>query len=158
MVSMQDFLFTPWFWLTLTILFSVIELVSAFTLITVWFALASLITLFAAGITESLDAALKAKIQSGLFLAMSALFLAFTRPLAIKKLKVGREKTNVHALIGQNALVTRKISRFDSGEIKVKGILWTALSENNADIEEGAECVIIRIEGVKAVVRPVSQG
>ncbi|MDR2519048.1 MAG: NfeD family protein [Spirochaetaceae bacterium] len=158
MPDVQNFLFTPWFWLAMTILFSVIELVSAFNLITIWFALSSLIMLFVAGITESFDFSLKLKIHTGLFLAVSGLLLAFTRPLLIKKLKVGREKTNVHALIGQSALVTKKIAPFCTGEVKVRGQLWTAFAENNAVIiEEGAECVIVRIEGVKAAVQPPAQ-
>ena len=145
---------TPWFWLALTILFSVIELASAFNLITIWFALASFMMLFISGLTESLPFSLKLKIHAGLFLVMSGLLLAFTRPLLVKKLKIGQAKTNVHALVGQTALVTKKITPFNTGEIKIRGQLWTALSEQNGQsIEEGAECVVLRIEGVKAMVR-----
>jgi membrane protein implicated in regulation of membrane protease activity len=73
-----------------------------------------------------------------------------TRPLAVKKLNVGKSKTNVDALCGMTGVVVRSISRYDRGEVKVGGQIWTAVSES--DIEKGCEVVIERIEGVKAVV------
>jgi membrane protein implicated in regulation of membrane protease activity len=82
--------------------------------------------------------------------------LVFTRPIAIKKLKVGKVKTNVDALVMEEALVTKKISKFGKGEVKVKGQIWTAVSEDNNEIEEGTVCSVVRIEGVKAIVKPSS--
>jgi membrane protein implicated in regulation of membrane protease activity len=143
---------TPWFWLGLTILFTVIEGITAFNLITLWFALSSLIMIFVSGAVESLDPGFRFKLLVGLFLGLSGLFLGGARPFAIKKLKVGKVRTNVHSLIGQTALVTKKITKFSPGEIKIRGQMWTALIQDDRDIEEGAECTIVKIEGVKAVV------
>jgi membrane protein implicated in regulation of membrane protease activity len=89
----------------------------------------------------------------GLFLGIAVILLIFTRPLVVKKLKVGKEKTNVDDLSGRDALVTKRITKFGKGEVKIKGQVWTAIAEDNSEIEEGAECIVTRIEGVKAVVR-----
>jgi membrane protein implicated in regulation of membrane protease activity len=79
--------------------------------------------------------------------------LVFTRPIAIKKFRVGKNKTNVDDLIGRDAMITKKITKYDKGEAKIKGQIWTAISENGDEIEENVECVIVRIEGVKLVVK-----
>jgi membrane protein implicated in regulation of membrane protease activity len=77
----------------------------------------------------------------------------FTRPIAIKKFNVGKNKTNVDDLIGRDALVTKKIAKFEKGEAKIRGQIWTAISENDEEIEENTECIIVKIEGVKLVVK-----
>ncbi|MDR1893981.1 MAG: NfeD family protein [Spirochaetales bacterium] len=101
-----------------------------------------------------MDSPIRFRLHIGLFLVIAAVLLIFTRPIAIKKLKVGRAKTNVDALINEQALVTKKIEKFGKGEVKIKGQIWTAVSEDNSEIEEGTECSVLRVEGVKAIVRP----
>jgi membrane protein implicated in regulation of membrane protease activity len=151
-MDIYQFMLTPWFWLVLMVVFTLIELVSAFTLVTIWFALSALIMVFVSGLTELLSASIRFQLHIGLFLLIAIVLLVFTRPLAIKKLKVGKAKTNVDALIGRDALVTKKIVKYGKGEVKVNGQIWTAISETNDEIGEGIECNVIRIEGVKAVV------
>jgi hypothetical protein len=56
----------------------------------------------------------------------------FTRPIAIKKFKMGGEKTNVDSLVGKCALVTKKITEFDRGEVKLNGLIWTARTEDGS--------------------------
>jgi membrane protein implicated in regulation of membrane protease activity len=109
--------------------------------------------IFVAGLTELLDTPIRFRLHIGLFLLIAIVLLAFTRPIAMKKFKVGKVKTNVNDLVGMDGLVTKKITKFGKGEIKIKGQIWTAISENDNDIEEGTECVVIRIEGVKAIVK-----
>jgi membrane protein implicated in regulation of membrane protease activity len=153
-MDIYRFLFSPWFWLALTVLFTLIEFLSAFSLTTIWFALSAVLMVFISGFTELIDAPIRFRLHIGLFLVIAIVLLVFTRPVAIKKLKVGKAKTNVDALVGEKALVTRKIEKFGKGEIKIKGQIWTAVSEDNSEIAEGGECEVLRIEGVKAVVKP----
>jgi membrane protein implicated in regulation of membrane protease activity len=70
---------------------------------------------------------------------------------------MGRVKTNVEGLVGRHALVTKKISEFDRGEVKLEGRIWSAYSENGITINEGTKCEVVRIEGVKAIVRPMQE-
>ena len=138
-----------WIWVALVIIFAVIE-VFTMGLYTVWFALAALVMVFFSSLKIAVP------FQLLIFLAVSAVLLFFTRPLAIKKLKVGREKTNVDSLIGMHALVTRTISEFEKGEVKLNGQFWSARSEDNSVVQQGTKCEVVKIEGVQAVVRPLA--
>jgi membrane protein implicated in regulation of membrane protease activity len=145
-----DFAFIPmrWIWVALVIIFALIE-VFTLGLYTVWFALGALVMVFLSMLEIPLP------FQLLIFLATSAALLFFTRPFAIKKLKIGKEKTNVDSLIGMHVLVTRKIEEFKTGEVKLNGQCWSARSEHNAEIPEGTKCEVLRIEGVQAIVRPL---
>jgi membrane protein implicated in regulation of membrane protease activity len=83
--------------------------------------------------------------------------LIFTRPLAVKKFKMGKEKTNVDSLVGKHALVVKNIGEFEKGEVKISGQIWSAISENNSEIAEGTKCEVLRIEGVRLIVRPLEE-
>jgi membrane protein implicated in regulation of membrane protease activity len=93
------------------------------------------------------------RLHIGLFLLIAVVLLVFTRPIAIKKLKVGKVKTNVNDLVGREAIVTKTIAKYEKGEIKIQGQIWTAIAEGNNEVEAGTECTVIRIEGVKAIVQ-----
>jgi membrane protein implicated in regulation of membrane protease activity len=152
-MDIYKFILSPWFWLALTVLLTLIELACSFNLVTIWFAFASLAMIFISGITELLDAPIRFRLHIGIFIFLSVVLLIFTRPIAIKKFNVGKNKTNVGDLIGRDALVTKKIAKFEKGEAKIRGQIWTAISENDEEIEENTECIIVKIEGVKLVVK-----
>jgi membrane protein implicated in regulation of membrane protease activity len=82
--------------------------------------------------------------------------LIFTRPVAVKKFKTGRVKTNVDSLAVKHALVTKQIGEIEKGEVKVSGQIWSARSDDDTVINEGTKCEVVRIEGVHAIVRPLS--
>lgn len=152
-MDIYGFVLTPWFWLVLMAVLTLIELACSFNLVTIWFAASAFIMIFVSGLTELLDAPIRFRLHLGIFLGLAILLLVFTRPIAVKKLKVGKVKTNVDDLIGRDALVVKGISKYGKGEVKVKGQIWTAISDTDEEIAENTECVIIRIEGVKAIVR-----
>ena len=139
-----------WIWVALTILLTIIE---AFTLglTTIWFAIAALVMVFLSFLPIPLV------FQIMIFLAVSAVLLIFTRPVAVKKFKIGKVKTNIDYLVGKHALVTRQISEFETGEVKLNGQFWSARSENNITIAEGTKCEVVCIEGVQAIVRIINE-
>ena len=149
---MFDFGFVPvrWIWVALVIIFTLIE-VCTLGLTTVWFALAALVMVFLSFLKIPFP------MQLLIFLAIAAVLLIFTRPLAIKKFKTGTEKTNVDSLIGKHALVIKRIGEFEKGEVKLAGQIWSARSGDNAEIAEGTKCEVVRIEGVQAIVRPLPE-
>lgn len=151
-MDIYSFAVSPWFWLILVIVFTLAEMASSLSLTTIWFAASAFIMVFVSGITESLSMPVRFRLHTGLFLAVAIILFVFTRPLAVKKFKVGKTKTNVDALIGSEARVIKKITRHDTGEIKIRGQIWTAVSEDGVEFAKDEDCVIIRIEGVKAVV------
>ena len=138
-----------WLWVALVIIFALIEIFTL-GLTTVWFAIAALVMVFLSFFKMSLP------VQGLIFLAISATLLVFTRPLAVKKFKIGKEKTNVDSLPGKQALVIKKIDEFETGEVKINGQIWTARSDNNSEIAKGAKCEILRIEGVQLIVKHIS--
>jgi membrane protein implicated in regulation of membrane protease activity len=136
-------------WVALVVLFAIIE-VCTWNLVTIWFAASALVMVFLSFLKMPLV------VQAFIFLGISAALLVFTRPL-VKKLKTGREKTNVDSLIGKHALVTKTIGEFEAGQAKINGQIWTARSEGGAEIAEGVKCTILRIEGVHLIVCKVSE-
>jgi len=139
-----------WIWVALVIIFALIE-VFTLGLTTVWFAIAALLMVFLSFLEIPLT------VQILIFLAIATLLLIFTRPLVVKKFKIGREKTNVDSLVGKHALVIKNIGEFERGEAKVNGQIWTARSEDNTEITEGSKCEILRIEGVQLIVRKLME-
>ena len=136
-----------WIWLGLTVLFAVIEAVTI-SLTTIWFALAGIILIFLSFLPIHFE------FQVLIFLAVSAFLLIFTRPIAIKKFKAGKEKTNVDSIIGKKAIVIKQIGEFERGQIKFNDQVWSAkLEEGASSLGEGSRCKIIKIEGVQAIVR-----
>jgi len=135
-----------WLWVALVIIFALIEIFTL-GLTTVWFAIAALVMVFLSFLKISLS------VQVLIFLAISALLLVFTRPIAVKKFRMGRVKTNVDSLVGKSALVTRAIGEFEKGEVKVSGQAWSAHAEDNSAIAEGTKCEVLRVEGVQLIVK-----
>ena len=135
----------PWFWLGMAIIFTLIEVFTA-GLTTIWFAIGSIPMIFLSFLP------IPFLYQVLIMLVISIVLLIFTRPFFVKKLNANNEKTNVDALIGKTALVTKKITKFEKGEVKIDGKIWTAKSVSDEDLEEGTECLLQSIEGVTAIV------
>jgi membrane protein implicated in regulation of membrane protease activity len=134
-------------WIIIAVALAVIE---GFTLglVTIWFTIGA-----AAAAVVSLAGGDLA-IQIIVFFAVSIVLLIFTRPILVKKLKVGREKNNIELLEGKIALVTETIEPFGSGLVKVNGVIWTAVGEGTEfSAASGSEVEIIRVEGVKLIVK-----
>ncbi|MDR1052825.1 MAG: NfeD family protein [Planctomycetaceae bacterium] len=154
-MDIHAFLVSPWFWLSIMVIFAIIELLNSFNLITIWFVISALVMVFVSLLTSYFSYTIDFRVQLGMFLIMATVMLFLTRPIAIKKFRVGQEKTNVDGLIEQEALVVKRISKFEKGEIKVNGQIWTAIPENSIEIEAGQKCIIVEISGVKAIVKPI---
>jgi len=113
----------PWFWLSVMVICIVFEAVT-FSLTTVWAALSALLMIFVS------RTALPVRWQLLIFLLITILLIIFTRPFAVKKLKLGKVATNVNSLEGQDVLVIKKISPFEKGEAKASnGLVWNAMSD-----------------------------
>jgi len=142
------FIPVQWMWVALVITFAIIEIFTL-GLTTVWFALAAVVMVFLSLLKIPLPA------QMLIFLVISALLLIFTRPVAIKKFRMGKEKTNVESFAGKHVLVTKAVGEFEKGEVKLNGLIWAARSENDSEIASGTKCEIVRVEGVQLIVRPL---
>ena len=83
------------FWLIVIIVMALIEIITL-GLTTIWFAGGALVAFFANLAGANLV------IQIILFVVVSVLLLALTRPLAVEYLNKGRTRTNVDSLLGMD--------------------------------------------------------
>ena len=61
--------------------------------------------------------------------------------------------TNVDRFIDGIAIVTKPIGEQTWGEVKIQGILWSAVSVDHEVIEAGEQVRVVAIEGAKLLVR-----
>lgn len=133
-------------WILIAVIFAVIE---AFTisLTTIWFTVGGV----AACVVALLGGPLL--LQIIVFLVVSIVLLYFTRPLAVKKLRIGHEKNNIDQMIGKTCLVTDIIEPYHTGQVKLNGLVWTAVAKNEQEtLNQGEIVKIVKLEGVKLVV------
>lgn len=90
------------------------------------------------------------------FVGVSALSFLIIRPLVKDKLFRLHVRTNVDSMIGRKGLVTKKITTLEKGEVKVDGVLWSAIKkESEEDIDIGKIVEVISIQGNKLFVKEV---
>lgn len=136
-------------WLVVMIVCLVLEGATE-SLVALWFAGGAL-----AALIESLFGA-SVILQIVMFVFVSAILLLVLRPVLRKKVAVKKTRTNADRLVGQQAVVTQSIAGgIDAGEVKVSGVLWTALCE--APVAAGAHVRIERVAGAKLYVAPVEE-
>ena len=137
-----------WIWLGAMIVFGILEAATA-GLVSIWFVCGSVAALLA----TFLGAALW--LQVVLFLSVSAITLAATRPL-VRKMSAKAVPTNLDRAIGSAARVTEEIDNdAGTGAVYVDGKTWSARSSDGSPIPMGAKGVVDRMEGVKLFVTPV---
>lgn len=137
-------------WMVLMVGFLIAEAACPFHLVSIWFAIGSLV----AGIVALCNGALW--LQITLFLVISCGLLAAMLPLVKKFIKPNIVKTNVESVIGTEGYVTEAIDNIAAtGRVKLGGMYWTARSEHGKNIEAGKLVKVDRIEGVKVFVSPV---
>ena len=141
-----------WVWLGALILFGVVEAVTA-GLVSIWFAAGALAALGTALV------GLSTTVQVVVFVLVSALTLALTRPL-VRKYQSGKvTPTNADRLLGETARVTDPIrNETSSGAVYADGKTWTARSTGGTEIPAGTTVRIDRLEGVKLYVSPLATG
>ena len=134
-------------WVVLMIAFALVELLTP-QLVSVWFAIGSLGALAAAALNAPLW------LQIVIFILISVIMIFVTRPLYKKFIKSKLVPTNSDRLIGETAVVTEAIDNLTSkGTVKVCGQVWSAKSENGETIPAETHVTVLRIEGVKLVVK-----
>ncbi len=139
------------FWLAIVVVMAIIEIITL-GLTTIWFAGGALVafiaSLFGAGFV----------IQVVLFVAVSVILLAATRPLAVKYLNKNMESTNAESLIGKLAVVKEEIDNLNArGHVSVNGQEWTARAVEEKVIPEGVTVEIVEISGVKLLVKETAK-
>ena len=135
-------------WLGLTVAFLVAEAATV-TVVALWFAAGALAAMAAALLGGGIF------LQTGVFLAVSAVALTALRPLVRKYLPPKLTATNIDSVIGSIGIVTADIDNIvASGKVKLNGMEWSARSSSGEPICQGTRIRVDRIEGVKVFVSP----
>lgn len=140
-------------WLAVLVILVVIELFTM-GLTTIWFAGGAL-----AAALVSLPG-LPVSLQIFVFLAVSAVLLYFTRPVAVKYFNRDRVRTNIESMIGRQAIVISEINNLEGvGQVNTGGMEWSARSSyNNIVLPVGAVVTILGVDGVKLIVEERREG
>ena len=138
----------PWFWVAVTIICVVIESLTL-ALTTIWFGISAFVMVFLAFTPLPFPA------QLFIFVALALILLIFTRPLVKQKLNQKKIATNYERVIGQIAVVTKKITALEKGSVKINGMEWTAAVREDITLEEGSKCIVEEIAGVTAYVKQI---
>lgn len=133
-------------YLWLFVILLVAEFLS-YNLITIWAALASLVTsLYAYFFPNQIVT------QIVFLLVLSIVFIVLTKPL-MNRLKYAQEKTNADRLIGMEGVVLEQINPLEGvGQVKVLGQIWSAKTGDGSVVSVGEIVKVEKIEGVKLIV------
>ena len=113
-----------------------------------WFGIACLLAMVVSFFTSNII------IQMVVFLVSSIILILSTKPFVKKFINKKTILTNTNSLIGKKAIVIKEINNLQgTGQIKIGGEIWSAQNESDTTISENQEVEIIKIEGVKLIVK-----
>ena len=139
-------------WLVIAIGLFVLESMTT-QLVCIWFGIGALVTMIAAFFGIVLP------VQLVVFLIVSVAVLLAIRPAAKKKLLMEKHPTNADMVIDMTGIITETVNNIEeTGRVTVNGLSWATRAACDDDIIEiGDKIRVMRIEGVKLIVEPLSQ-
>ncbi|WP_296646861.1 NfeD family protein [Romboutsia sp. 13368] len=136
-------------WLVVAILFAIGELMTT-TLTLIWFSIGAIILIFLSNIIDSI------LIQIIIFSIISTSMLIIATKKFIKQDKNYKYNTNLQAIINKQGIVKETIYPNKIGIVIIEGETWSAISYNNEIIEKEEIVEVLKIEGVKVVVKKIN--
>lgn len=134
-------------WLVILAVMIVIEIMTL-GLTTIWFGVGAIGAAVAAWLGYGFW------VQIFVFAILSVIAMAVFRPLAVKYLNRDKEKTNIDEVVGKTVVVTKEIdNELASGEVQLKGMGWTARSEDGRVIPVNERVTVVGVQGVKLIVK-----
>ncbi|NLM12679.1 MAG: NfeD family protein [Epulopiscium sp.] len=136
-------------WLILSIGFAIIEITNASFFI-IWFSVGSIGALVVSLLTSNFV------IQFLVFLMISVILLIFTHKITKKFISSKPSyKTNIDILKNAQGIVIEEINNVKgTGQVKVQGEIWSALSVNDEIIAVNTKIIVFDVKGVKLIVGP----
>ncbi len=135
------------FWLIVLAAAAIVELITM-GLTSIWFAGGALVACIVAIFVPYFW------VQVLIFAAVTLALLIFTRPIAVKFFNRNRFRSNAEGMVGERAIVISEIDNLKGiGEVTIRGIDWSARTENDGIvIPKNAAVIIKSIEGNKLIV------
>ena len=139
--------YTIWIWLAIFVITIIVEAATQ-DLVSIWFSLGSLVALAISGFSAWW-------VEVIVFLVVSIIALLLTRPIMKKLMQRNERKTNTDDFIGKKLKAISVISKYDAGEVKLNGIIYTAiLMEDSYDtILKDSIVEVVAIKGNRLVVK-----
>ena len=133
-------------WLIMAGFFLILEIATEGFLV-FWFAVGALVAMGTSFLTENIA------IQISVFVITTLVLILSTRKLT-EKIKPKEVPSNVYTILGKKAIVTVEINSIKGqGQVKIGGDIWSAKTEDDSIIPVNTEVEILKIDGVKAVVK-----
>lgn len=142
---------TEYLWIVWLAVFVIALLVEWATseLVSLWFALGALIAL-----VFSIVPGVAWWVQLIVFAVISFATFLFIRPMLKKLIKRDQVDTNIDEIVGKRGIMTDEYTDLHQGEVKINGVLWTAINTNeNEKIEKGTKVTVVAVEGNKLIVK-----
>lgn len=133
-------------WITVAIVAVVVELLTAVSLVSIWFVVGAL---FAALLSLT---SLSFFWQAVAFVVVSIIALALLRPFLLERLRGNIIATNTDRIIGKTAKLTKDITDDSWGVLRINGSEWSCVALGDKNIKEGTTVKILAIEGAKLIV------
>ena len=133
-------------WLVVILICAFLEVITV-NLVTIWFIASGIVALIASLFTDSL------LIQVGIFVLLGIFLLITTRKPLQKMVNVHREHTNLDRIYNMTGIVTEKISKNKSGVVKIDGKFWTAIGDDEIDVNSIVK--VLEINSTKLKVKKV---
>lgn len=108
-------------WLSIVVLLAMIEILTV-NLVSIWFVISGILSMITSLFITNVT------IQITIFVIFGVLFMLLTKK-TVKKIVPKKEKTNLDRVVGMEGIVTKKITKNTSGEVKVDGKYWTATAD-----------------------------
>lgn len=136
-------------WLGVFVVALIVEGVTT-ELVSVWFAVGALVALPFGFFKEFW-------ISIIVFVVVSTVALIFTRPIVRRITQRRERKTNVDDVIGKKLKTITDITKYDAGEVKLNGIVYTAILRDNDEktISKDKIVEVVSIKGNRLVVKEI---
>ena len=136
-----------WIWLGVTVISLIVEFIT-FDLASIWFAAGGIVAMIIAACNAPLV------VQLIVFIAISLILLLSLRKIALKYfLKGDNLKTNTESVVGNTYTLLSDITTEEMGTIRINGVIWNVVSNNEEVISKGNKVEIVGIKGNKYIVK-----
>lgn len=134
-------------WLAIAIGLAILEMATV-NLVSVWYVISSILAMIVSLFTDN------AFIQWAVFVLGGTILLLLTKD-ALKKITPTKTRTNIDRIIGMEGIVTEKITKTKTGEVKVDGKRWTATADEAIPVD--ATVKILEINSTKLKVKRMEE-
>lgn len=115
-------------------------------LVSIWFAIGALVAMILAACGVGYE------IQIVVAIIISIACILGLRKVTLKFLNKNKDKTNMDLIIGVKTKLLTSITKDEMGSIKHNGITYSAITEDDSEINEGEYVIIKEIKGNKMIV------